>query len=139
MEQERYIETGSGSFFGEYLYDQVVAEEHFLRKLREVVDWGYLTKRLIKIYKGEGVVGRPLFDPAMVLKVEVLAYLYKLSERQIEVFVNENLSAKYLVGLAVDGKAPDLSTLTTFRERLLKNGKTIVFEEMLGQIVQEAM
>ena len=110
-----------------------------MRKLREVVDWGYFTKRLIKIYKGQGVVGRPPFDPAMALKVEVLAYLYKLSERQVEVFVNENLSAKYLVGLAVDGKAPDLSTLTTFRERLLKNGKTIVFEEMLGQIVQEAM
>lgn len=38
MEQERFVETGSESFFGEYLYDQVVPREHFLRKLREVVD-----------------------------------------------------------------------------------------------------
>jgi hypothetical protein len=75
----------------------------------------------------------------MVLKMEVIAYLYKLSERQIEVFVNENLTAKYFVGLAIDGKAPNHSTLSTFRERLLKNGKIKVFEEMLGQIVQEAM
>jgi hypothetical protein len=98
MEQERYVETGSGSFYGEYLYDQVVAKDHFLRKLRDVVDWGYFTKKLIKLYKGQGVVGRPPFDPALVLKVEVIAYLYKLSERQVEVFVNENLPAKYFVG-----------------------------------------
>ena len=49
MEKECYVETGSGSFFGEYLYDQVVAEGHFLRKLKEVVGWGYFTKRLIKL------------------------------------------------------------------------------------------
>jgi transposase len=139
MEQARFVETGSGTFFGEYLYDQVVPQDHFLRILRKVVNWEYFTKRLIKIYKGQGVVGRPPFDPAMLLKVEVIAYLYKLSERQVEVFVNENLPAKYFVGLAVDGKAPDHSTLSTFRERLLKNGKIKVFEEMLGQIVQEAM
>jgi hypothetical protein len=29
MEQERYKETGSGSFYGEYLYDQLVPESHF--------------------------------------------------------------------------------------------------------------
>ena len=53
--------------------------------------------------------------------------------------MNENLPAKYFVGLAVDGKAPDHSTLTTFRERLLKNGRMKVFEEMLEQIVQESL
>ncbi len=89
-----------------------------MRKLREIVDWEYFTKRLIKLYKGQGVVGRPPFDPAMLLKVELIAYLYKLSERQVEVFVNENLPAKYFVGLSVDGKAPDHSTLTAFREQM---------------------
>jgi hypothetical protein len=49
----------------------------FLQKLGEMVDWGYFTKRLIKLFKGQGVVGRPPFDPVLVLKVEVVAYLYK--------------------------------------------------------------
>ena len=53
--------------------------------------------------------------------MEVIAYFYKLSERQEEVYVNEILPAKYFVGLAVDGKAPDHSMLKIFRERLLKN------------------
>ena len=47
MEQERYVETGSASFFGEYLYDRVVPKDHFLRKLRQVVHWVNFTKRLI--------------------------------------------------------------------------------------------
>lgn len=139
MKQERYIETGNGSFFGEYLYEQIVPQGHFMRKLCEVINWGYFTKKLIRLYKGQGVVGRPPFDPALILKVEVIAYLYNLSERQAEVFVNENIPAKYFVGLAIDGKAPDHSTLTNFRERLLKNGKEKIFAEMLAQIVREAI
>lgn len=139
MEQTRFVETGRDTFFGDYLYDQVVPQDHFLRVLRNVIDWEYFTKRLIKLYKGQGLVGRPPFEPAMILKVEVIAYLYKLSERQVEVFVNENLPAKYFVGLSVDGKAPDHSTLSTFRERLVKNGKVKIFEVMLAQIVREAM
>ena len=69
----------------------------------------------------------------------MIAFLYNLSERQAEVYVNDNLSAKYFVGLAVDQKAPDHSTLTVFRERLQQNGKLAVFEAMLAEIVQTAI
>ena len=138
MEQKRYIETGNSSFYGEYLFDQVVPQDHFLRKLRQIVDWDRFTRKLIKLYKGEGMVGRPPFDPALVLKVELIAYLYNLSERQVEVYINENLPAKFFVGLAVDQKAPDHSTLTVFRERLVERGKLNVFTEMLEEIVEIA-
>lgn len=139
MEKQRFVETGSSSFFGEYLYDQVVREDHFLRQLKRIIKWERFTQKLIRLYKGGGVVGRPPFDPALVLKMELIAYLYNLTERQAEVYVNENLPAKYFVGLAVDEKAPDHSTLTVFRERLVKRGKLKVFEEMLEEIVQIAL
>lgn len=139
MEKPRFVETGSGSFFGDYLYEQVVPAQHFLRQLKQMIEWEWFTRKLLKLYKGGGVVGRPPFDPALVLKVELIAYLYNLTERQVEVYVNENLPAKYFVGLAVDEKAPDHSTLTVFRERLIKRGKLKVFEEMLAEIVQIAL
>jgi len=138
MGHERFAETGHNSFYGEYLYEQVVAQDHFLRKLEQVIEWKRFTRKLIRLYTGEGLVGRPPFDPALVLKVELVAYLYNLSERQVEVYISENLPAKYFVGLAVDQKAPDHSTLTVFRERLLKRGKLKVFEEMLAEIVEIA-
>ena len=135
MERRRYVETGNDSFYGAYLYEQIVPENHFLRKLKEAIEWERFTKRLIKLYKGEGVVGRPPFDPAQVLRMELVAYLYKLTERQVEVYINENLPAKYFIGLAVDQKAPDHSTLSVFRERLIKRGKWEIFEEMLEEII----
>ena len=77
----------------------MVSPDHFLRKLREIIDWKRFTRKLIRLYKGEGVIGRPPFDPTLVLKVELIAYLYNLTERQVEVYINENLPAKFFVGL----------------------------------------
>jgi len=139
MEKERFVETGRNSFFGEYVYDQVVPQDHFLRKLKQHIPWERFTQRLIKLYKGGGRYGRPPFDPALLLKVTLIAYLYQLSERQTEAYMNDNLSAKFFVGLAVDQKAPDHSTLTVFRERLVQNGKLSVFIEMLEEIVNIAL
>jgi IS5 family transposase len=139
MENPRFVETGSSSFFGEYLYDQIVPQSHFLRQLNKIIDWERFTRRLLKLYKGGGMVGRPPFDPAMVLKMELIAYLYNLTERQVEVYVNENMPAKYFVGLAADQSAPDHSTLTVFRERLVKRGRQKVFKDLLEEIVQIAL
>jgi IS5 family transposase len=117
----------------------VVPQDHFFRKLRELIDWSRFTKKLIKLYKGEGVVGRPPFDPGMLLKIELVAYLYDLSERQVEEYLNDTLSAKYFVGLAVDQPAPDHSTLTVFRNRMIQREKQKIFKEMLTEIVQIAL
>lgn len=38
MEQQRFVQTGNNSFYGEYLYDQVVPQDHFLRKLPQMID-----------------------------------------------------------------------------------------------------
>ena len=49
MEQQRYAETGRDFFFGDYLCDQVVPQDHFLRKLKQEIDWGRFTHRLIHL------------------------------------------------------------------------------------------
>jgi hypothetical protein len=51
------------------------------------------------------------------------------------VYVNENLPPQYFVGLAVDQRAPDHSTLTVFRELLTQYGNPQVYGEMLEAIV----
>ena len=138
MGNPRYIQTDHQSFYGDYLYDQIVPENHFLRKLNALVDWSYYTKKLTKLYKGEGLAGRPAYDPALLLRSLLISYLYDLSERQTEAYLNENLPAKWFVGLAIDQKAPDHSTLSVYRERLRKRGKLKLFEEMLAEIVETA-
>jgi len=139
MAKKRYMDTREESFFGNYLYDQIVPQDHFLRLLDQTIDWERFTNQLIEIYRGGGEYGRPPFNPAQLLKMCLLAYFYDLSERQTEVFVNENLPAKYFVGLGIDQRAPDHSTLSRFRARLTRQGSLKVFELLLTEIVQIAV
>ncbi len=138
MAKKRYMNTREQSFFGNYIYDQVVKKNHFLRLLNQLIDWDRFTERLIELYRGGGEYGRPPFNPVQLLKMSLLAYFYNLSERQVEVYVNENLPAKYFVGLGIDQRAPDHSTLSRFRERLTKQGNLDIFEILLAEIVQIA-
>jgi transposase, IS5 family len=138
MGQARLQETGEGSFYGDYLYDRIVPQGHFLRKLRDLVPWQRYTYRLLKYYRGKGKVGRPPIDPAIVFKMLLLSYLYNLSERQTEEFCNLHLAAKYFLGLAIDEHAPDHSTLTVFKQRLLENGKLQAYEGLLQRVIADA-
>jgi len=138
MTQGRFQRTGKGSFYGEYLYDRIVPQDHFLRKLRELVPWQKFDYKLLKYYKGKAKSGRPPIEPCLVLKMLVLSYLYDLSERQTEAFCNENLPAKYFLGLAIDEPAPDHSTLSAFKRRILENGRITAFQRLLQAVVSTA-
>jgi len=117
MSRERFQSTGKTSFYGDYLYERVVPQDDFLRKLKEVVPWQRFTYKLVKYYKGKARTGRPPYDPAMLLKMLLLGYLYDLSECDVERFCNRDLPAKHFLNLAVDAPVPDHSTLTVFKNR----------------------
>jgi hypothetical protein len=59
MENLRFADTRGSSFFGEFLYGQVVTQGHFLRQLNQLMDLERFTRRLLKLYKGGGLVGPP--------------------------------------------------------------------------------
>lgn len=135
MAQERFRETGEGSFFGALVYERAVPPHHFLRQLRELLDWEELTQDWVALYKGGAEYGPPPYAPALVLKMLVLAYLYNLSERQVEAFVNDSLSAKYFLGLAADEAAPDSTTLSVFKRRALAGRGPQAFTLLLQRVV----
>lgn len=139
MAEERYIETGTGTFYGTYVYDQVVPKGHFFRKLNEMLDWRKYSQKMMRWYKGRAEYGRPPFDPAVLLKMLLVAYLYNLSERQVEAYINDSMSAKYFLGLGMDQFAPDHSTLTKFKERIILRKREIKLEQLLADIVQTAL
>jgi IS5 family transposase len=139
MTEKRFKELGTGSFFGDYVYERAVPEEHFLRQLDDVVDWELFTPKLIRLYRGRAKRGRPPYDPVVILKMLLLSYLYDLSERQTEAYVNDSLSAKCFLGLAVDEGGPDHSTLTKFKERIEKHGQEALLEELLRDVIAMAM
>jgi len=138
MAGERFKEQQAGTFFGDFLYQRAVPADHFLRQLDALVPWQRFTKKLVRLYLGKARQGRPPYDPSVLLKMLLVAYLYNLSERQTEQVANDTLSVKCFLGLAVDEPSPDHSTLTKFKERLLERGKLEAAEDLLAQIVSLA-
>ncbi len=118
MAKKHFKPLGLGSFFGAPIYERVVPRDHFLVQLNRVIDWDSFTEILLPAYKGLAEAGRPPYPPVTILKMLVIAYLYRFSERQVEEATNLNLAIKEFVGLAVDELAPDHSTLSEFNRRL---------------------
>ncbi len=138
MGKKRFKLLGKGSFFGNVVYERAVAENHFLRQLDRVFDWSVFGERLLKLYTGGAEAGRPPYEPVVILKMLLLAYLYNLSERQTEAYVNDSLSAKCFLGLAVDEPAPDHSTLTAFKRRIVEGGQEACLQGLLEELVKAA-
>ena len=138
MRTPRYHNTHMNSFFGYWFYGMTLDEDHPLVALLEVIECAKLTGHLIKLYKGRGVVGRPPYDPAILLKMLFLSFLRGCSERDIEREINDSLSMKYFLGLASHQRAPDHSTLTVFKNRIIAEGnweaQPLIFGENLARI-----
>lgn len=134
----RCKDTTMDSFFGHFLYQQKVPRGHFLRKLDEVIDWSRFTKRLLRYYRGRGEVGQAPYNPALILKMLLLSYLYHISERQVEVLANDSFSVACFLGLGADEQAPDHSTLTLFKNRLLEKRGKEVYEGLFNEILRIA-
>lgn len=138
MAKERCKETAAGSFFGNFLYDQKVSQEHFLRKLDEVVDWERFTKKLLTYYKGKGQIGQAPYNPTLILKMLLLSYLWDVSERMMEELANDSLSVGLFLGIGANERVPDHSTLTLFKNRLIENAGVKVYEELFDEIIKIA-
>lgn len=134
----RFQSTGRGSFFGDFFYRQVVERRHFLVALQELFDWEALCAQLLDCYKGRGLRGRPPYEPVLIFKMLFVAYLYGISERQVEELATYHLAVKHFLGLAVDEPPPDHSTLTKFKNRVLRKGRWRAFEEIFQDLIQQA-
>ena len=135
---QRFRPSGRRSFGGDDYLELAVPQSHFLRHLKDLLDWEGLTQDLADCYQGGAEYGRVPYQPAVPFKMLLLAYRYNLSERRVEQFGNENLPARYFLGLGGHQAAPDHSTLSVFRERVIKKTGRGAFEERLKAIVGTA-
>jgi IS5 family transposase len=135
---QRFRLSGRDSFFGDYVCEMAVPHNHFLRQLRDLVDWEGMTQTLADCYQGGAEYGPIPYHPALLFKMLFLSYLYKLSEHQTEEWANENLPARYFLGLGLHQAAPDHSSLTVFKERILKRKGAKAFEELFRRVVHLA-
>lgn len=104
--------------------EDLVAENHLVRVVNRVIEEMDI-EALIKTYKGGG---RKAYDPKMLLKVLIYAYLSKIyTSRQIAKALREDVNFMWLSGMQM----PDFRTINNFRSGRLKKVIDKLFSSMV--------
>jgi transposase, IS5 family len=80
--------------------------------------------------------GRPPCPPLVLFKMSLLQHCYGLSDPQCEELVADRISWRRFVGLGLQDKVPDETTLVYFRRRLREEG---AHEGLLLQLVNRQL
>jgi transposase len=113
------------------LYETIVPPDHLVRRLRQAVDFESFRPLLAEAYSPNQ--GRPPLDPVIVLKLEILARQYRLSDREVIGGARLNIAYRLFLGLSLDSPLPHHTSLTYFRQRLGPERLQKVFDALVGQ------
>lgn len=103
-----------------------------LERIDRLVKWHRVEKVLSKLHRSRE--GRPAYPPLLMLKAVLLQQWYGLSDAGLEEALNDRISFRRFVGLALGDAAPDHSTICRFRNDLAQAGiAERLFEEMNRQ------
>ena len=128
-----------GSFYDvEFLCDSLIPPDSYYRKFREVV-WPLLKDEdFAALYCQDN--GRPPIAPRLLAMALLLQFHRDLSDREMERACMYDLEVKYALGLRLDERPFDHSSLGDFRQRLLTHGKEkLLFEKILQKLVDEQL
>src|SRR3974377_2256832 len=86
------------------LYAQLVPQGHFLRRLLGLIDVERFRDGLETCYCL--AQGRPAVDPVCMLKLEILARHYNLSDREVMAQTQVNVAFRLFAGLSLHSQVP---------------------------------
>ena len=110
--------------------DELVPENHMVRVVDAVIDRLDISD-ILSTYRGGG---NSAFNPKMMLKVLVFAYLSNVySSRRIEELLKRDICFMWLAGM----KRPDFRTINYYRGKRLKEGFDAVFTQVVELLHEE--
>jgi IS5 family transposase len=104
-----------------------------LERISALLDWAPLEGLLRDVYASER--GRPAYPPLVHLRILLLQGWYGLSDPGMEEALGDRLSFRRFVGLGLDERVPDHSSISRFRSLLAKRGLADrIFAEVVRQL-----
>ena len=95
--------------------DQLVPQDHPVRKITKELDLSFIYKETRQYYSHEG---KPSIDPVVLFKLYILGYFFGIpSERQLFREIQVNLAYRWYLGYDLDEQIPDHSIMTKSRYR----------------------
>jgi IS5 family transposase len=95
----------------------------FYNRINKLIDWFQIEKEINRYYKkGDTLSGAKPYSGLLLFKMLLLEIWNDLSAVQVEMHVNDRLSAMRFCGLSLEDTVPAHSTLSRFRSELTATG-----------------
>lgn len=116
--------------------DQLVPEEHILRKIDEAVDFNFIYDLVEDKYCIDN--GRPSIDPVTLIKIPIIQYLFGIkSMRQTIKDIEVNVAYRWFLGLDFYDEVPHFTTFGKNYKRRFEG--TDLFEQIFQNILMQCM
>ena len=122
------------------MLEELVPEDHLLRKVEKAVDFSFIHDLCKDLYCPDN--GRPAVEPELLFRMLFLGYLYGIkSEVKLAQEVNENIAFKWFLGLKLTEKGPDHATISANRVRRFSDNNIAekIFDEILRQCKEKGL
>jgi transposase len=124
-----------GQLFYGFNLEEVVAEDHQVRRFAEVLDLSWVRAELAPHYSA---VGRPSIDPELMIRMLIAGYVFAIrSERALCREVQVNLAYRWFCGLGIEDKIPGHSVVSRARNEHFRDHGIFrhVFERVVGACI----
>lgn len=112
--------------------DQLVPQDHLLRKINETVDFSFIYDLVEDLYSKDN--GRPSLDPVQLIKMPILQYLYGIrSMRQTIKEIEVNVAYRWFLGLSLHEDVPHFTTFGKNYHRRFAG--TDIFDKIFQKIL----
>ena len=118
-----------------YTLDELVPQDHMVRKLENAIDWSFIYPLVEPLYSS---IGRPSVDPVVLFKMIFINYVFGYNSmrktcKEIEV----NLAYRWFLGYSIEEPVPNYSTWS--QNYIRRYGDSDVFDEIFDHILEEAI
>lgn len=125
--------SGQIDIFNSMIFQKLVPKDHLLVKIDSLIDFSFVYDIVKNNYSD---IGRKSKDPVVLFKINLLEYLYKLSDPSVIIRAQTDIAFRWFLGLNLDDELPDDTTISHFRiHRLGEKG----FDDIFNKIVKKCI
>src|SRR5258708_12445444 len=121
-----------GQLFYSFSLEEVVPDDHLVRKIAAVLDLSWVRAELAPHYPNSG---RPSIDPELIIRMLIIGYVFAIrSERALCRDAQVNLAYRWFCGLSIEDKIPDHSAFSRVRHDRFRDSD--MFRRVFERVVE---
>src|SRR5689334_9179401 len=124
-----------GQFFYSFSLEEIVPDDHLVRKIATFVDLAWVRKELAPYYSS---TGRPSIDPELIIRMLIIGYVFAIrSERMLCRELAVNMAYRWFCGLTIEDKVPDHSAFSRARHERFRESDLLrrIFERVVATCI----